>query len=611
MKKIDKILIKTAAVLDIFLTAVFAFIAPLLLFSAWWMFRTWKNLTMDELVFHLTGPLEGTNTDLIREYVLQCVLPTIIIFVAVIILLVIFRKKKYFYLFDGVLLTGLILISFGTFYATGNKLNLSEYLESQGTYSEFVDNNYANPTEITLNFPEQKRNLIYIFLESMETTYTDKENGGGFSQNIIPELTEIAQENEDFSGENMKINGAHAMQGTTWTMGAMFAHTSGLPLNISIGENSMDTQESFFGEAVALGDILYEEGYSQTLLLGSDATFGGRRLYFTEHGNYDIIDYNYARESGMIPEDYGVWWGYEDQKLFQFAKEKLIELAGQGSPFNLTMLTVDTHFEDGYLCEQCPDTFGDDQYANVLACSSAQLNDFIEWVRQQEFYENTTIVLAGDHLTMDSNFCDAVSDNYDRKAYVSYINSGVEKQLSTERIYSTFDLFPTTLAALGVEIAGNRLGLGTNLFSSEETLTEKYGIDYENQELKKRSKLLDQLANIDENSPQLIYQESSIPSAKLTTGEYQQETGILPISVKEIQNTSNGISSIALCIWTKDDKSDSQWVQLDGNEDEIYSVDFNTYPLENIEAGIHIQAYLIDGNGESYFIGEELARLGK
>ena len=609
MKTVNKILIKTAAVLDVLLTAVFAFIAPLLLFSAWWMFRTWNNLTMDELMFHLTGPLEGTSSDMIKEYLLQCALPTLVIFVAVIISIVILRKKKFFYLFDGVLLVGLILVSFGTVYTTANKLDLADYLDSQGTYSEFIDTNYVDPTETVLNFPEQKRNLIYIFLESMETTYTDKENGGGFSRNIIPELTEIAQENEDFSGENVKINGAHAMQGTTWTMGAMFAHTSGLPLNISIGENSMDTQESFFGEAVTLGDILYEEGYLQTLLLGSDATFGGRRLYFTEHGNYDIIDYNYARESGMIPEDYGVWWGYEDQKLFQFAKEKLIELAGQGSPFNLTMLTVDTHFEDGYLCEQCPDTFGDDQYANVLACSSAQLNDFIEWVRQQEFYENTTIVLAGDHLTMDSNFCDAVSDNYDRKAYVSYINSGVEKQLSTERIYSTFDLFPTTLAALGVEIAGNRLGLGTNLFSSEETLTEKYGIDYENQELKKRSKLLDQLANIDENSPQLIYQESSIPSAKLTTGEYQQETGILPISVKEIQNTSNGISSIALCIWTKDDKSDSQWVQLEENENEIYSVDFNTYPLENIEVGIHIQAYLIDGNGESYFIGEELTRV--
>ncbi len=67
-----------------------------------------------------------------------------------------------------------------------------------------------------------------------------------------------------------------------------------------------------------MGDILGQSGYNQTLMIGSDATFGGRRLYFTDHGNYSIEDYNYAVESGMIPEDYKVWWGYEDRKLFGF-----------------------------------------------------------------------------------------------------------------------------------------------------------------------------------------------------------------------------------------------------------------------------------------------------
>lgn len=32
-------------------------------------------------------------------------------------------------------------------------------------------------------------------------TYADKENGGAFKQNVIPELTQLAQENEDFSGK--------------------------------------------------------------------------------------------------------------------------------------------------------------------------------------------------------------------------------------------------------------------------------------------------------------------------------------------------------------------------------------------------------------------------
>jgi len=49
-------------------------------------------------------------------------------------------------------------------------------------------------------------------------------------------------------------------------------------------------------------------------------------------------------------------------------------------------------------------------------------------------------------------------------------------------------MFPTTLAALGVQIDGNRLGLGTNLFSGQKTLPEKLGRGYINQELKKNDK---------------------------------------------------------------------------------------------------------------------------
>ena len=124
----------------------------------------------------------------------------------------------------------------------------------------------------------------------METTYADKENGGAFDKNVIPELTELAQDNEDFSGEDKELNGGYAMPGATWTIGAMFAQTSGLPLSISIDGNDMDTQSHFFAGAVTLGDILESAGYCQNLMIGSDATFGGRKLYFTEHGNYNIYD---------------------------------------------------------------------------------------------------------------------------------------------------------------------------------------------------------------------------------------------------------------------------------------------------------------------------------
>ena len=49
------------------------------------------------------------------------------------------------------------------------------------------------------------------------------------------------------------------------------------------------------------------------------------------------------------------------------------------------------------------------------------------------------------------------------------------------------DMFPTTLAAIGCTIEGDRLGLGTNLFSEKPTLAEEKGLDYLNEQIAKRS----------------------------------------------------------------------------------------------------------------------------
>lgn len=304
-------------------------VAVLICFSIKWMFDTWTNLSMEELAYHLTAPLEGTNEEMIWQYVRVCVVPTILIMAGISALVVFGRKKEkpYWRVIAGAVVIS-VLAQTCSVYGAWKKLDIGGYMANQGEVSTFIDDNYVDPRSVEITFPEQKRNLIYIFLESMETTYADTENGGTFEKNVIPELTTLAQENEDFSGkDDTTLNGGYSMPGTTWTMGAMFGQTSGLPLNISIDGNDMDTQDNFFPEIITIGDILESAGYSQTLMLGSDATFGGRRTYFTQHGNYNIKDYNYAIEQGWIPEDYKVWWGYEDQKLFTYAKKELQELA--------------------------------------------------------------------------------------------------------------------------------------------------------------------------------------------------------------------------------------------------------------------------------------------
>ena len=216
-KKLHKII----GILGIIFSVLLGVVGTLLAFSAKWMFKTWTNLSMDELVFHLTAPLEGTNTDMIKDYCNECVVPVVLILSCMIFLLCANRKnKKRLKKIALAFCTGAIVITGVTVGVTWNGLDIGSYLKGQDTYSTFIDKNYVDPSSVNITFPEQKKNLIYIFLESMEMTYADKKNGGAFDENVIPELTQLAQENEDFSGKSNKLNGGYSMPGTTWTMGA-------------------------------------------------------------------------------------------------------------------------------------------------------------------------------------------------------------------------------------------------------------------------------------------------------------------------------------------------------------------------------------------------------
>lgn len=571
--KWKEILLKILYWVGEILTVFIAGLSVLLALSVRWMFATWTNLSMDELVYHLTAPLDGTNTDMIWDYVRVCAVPTILVIFFLILILIAWRKKEKVHLFRGIInlvaLVGIIVMLGYTW----TELGVGDYLKDQNTESKFIEDEYVDPTDVEVVFPEQKRNLIYIFLESMETTYSDVDDGGAFDENVIPELTEIAQTNEDFSGADPKLNGGYSLAGTTWTMGAMFAQTSGLPLNISISANDMDTQDSFFPGVTTLGDILSDAGYTQTLLIGSEAQFGGRKLYFQEHGNYEMEDYSYAIENGLIPSDYKVWWGYEDQKLFEFAKEKLLQLSQGDEPFNLTMLTVDTHFEDGYVCEQCPTEY-DTQYSNVMACSSRQVGEFLKWIQQQDFYENTTIVISGDHPTMDSDYCAEIDQegNYDRRVFTAYINAAAYAQDQQERTYSTFDNFPTTLAALGVQIDGDRLGLGTNLFSGTKTLLEEFGNSKVNAELKKKSEFIEKLSAVDKTNDALLIREGKMNGADADIDMTHVAEGYIPVAVTNVSDSIvNNLQGLVLTVWTEDGQADVTWYELNPDEEGNYA----------------------------------------
>lgn len=506
-----KILRKSLKIIASALYIIICYLGLIIIFSTNWAQYNYSFDSFNQILYTLTSSVTKTSSEIIESFIFEnLVIPLIIIIIVILLKLLItsffknskiiitlnigkktfvipIRKSltlKIFYI-----LFPIILLSFSIYYGM-NKLYIIDYITSTSQTSDFIELEYIDPEKVDIEFPEEKRNLIYIYLESMEGTYMNDENGGIYDINYIPELTKLAKNNINFSYTN-NLGGATNYIGATWTMGGIVASTAGIPIKSTIHPNTKEFyQNGVVPGAYSLGDILEDNGYHNYMMVGSDIEFGGRETYLKNHGNYTLYDYYTAIDEDVIDEDYYVWWGLEDYILFDWAKEKITEIAKKDEPFNFTMLTVDTHAQEGYVSELCDEKY-DDHYLNAISCSSKQLGDFVSWIQQQDFYENTTVILTGDHLSMNNTIFNELPENYMRSIYNVYLNSVVETDCTKNRIFSTFDYFPTTLASLGAKISGERLGLGTNLFSCKKTLGEIYGNDYINENLDKSSTFYD------------------------------------------------------------------------------------------------------------------------
>ncbi len=505
-KELDLKQKKTKGIKAIKIIAFILIVVGFACFSASrWTFNKYGGITFDQVVINLLSPTKGTEAALVISIIEDVFLKTlcVTIFAAFVIfpktnLCFIESKKKGYVVFSDFMrsVTALVLavcmFAFGIIYSVV-RLKLDTFTYSFFQKSTYIEENYVDPENVKITFPEKKRNLIFIYLESIENSYLNRELGGYMDENLMPELTNLAKEGVFFSDQPVgKFGGPTLASGSQWSSAAIINMNSGLPLKIpSDFRKDFGTKGYFMSGAYTIGDVLKKEGYNQTVMFGADAYFAGLSAFFKQHGDFKVFDLIYARKNGLIPKDYKVWWGFEDEKLYSFAKDEITRLYNEGKPFNFVMETADTHFPDGYLTPGAP-TPHESQYANVISYSTKETVKFVRWIQEQPFYENTTVVLIGDHPSMDKKFFKDFSPSYKRTTFNLILNpaDGLEKldvSKRYNRLWACFDMYPTTLASLGCTIEGDRLGLGTNLFSDQKTLFERDGVDRVNDYLLRSS----------------------------------------------------------------------------------------------------------------------------
>lgn len=463
--------------------SIILFISFYLLSASLYVKNNFSDEYFEQIVFSFYT-MKGAATSAVTEGIVKSIPLALVLLLVVLLIYLTYKiNSKY----TKYLETTTIIVVILSLVLSLNNIGLFSYIKYNSTKSDLIEKEYVDPKKVEVKFPEQKQNLIYIYVESLENTGNSKEQGGYENNSVIKNLENLAKNNTNFSNTK-KIGGAYMNQGNSWTVASIIGQTSGIPLKVAL-KNNLTTNNKFIPNAYSLGEILESNGYNNYFLMGSESVFGGRKDYLKSHGNYTIYDYNWAKKEKLIDDNYREWWGFEDKKLFTFAKDKLIEISKKDQPFNFTILTADTHFMDGYVDKSCKNKFNS-HYKNSYACEDYMLNEFISWIENQDFMENTTIVITGDHLTMQKNVF-KTNDKNKRTIYNVIINSKQETSNTKNRNFTVMDMYPTTLSALGTTIKGNRLGLGTNLYSDKQTLTEKYGLRTLDNELKKKSDFYD------------------------------------------------------------------------------------------------------------------------
>jgi len=456
------------------LVAITLFLTIHLRAGIYWALNTFPLKDANIVLLNLQEPFDDFAYLMIRQY-LTTTIPQAL---AISTILIVFLYTLLGSTQKRLMAIGLYFIS--TIALLISEIPFSDYIhilrgepEKNGSYSKFFVENYVNPDSIKITAPEQKHNLILIYLESLETTFSDREHGGFQDTNLIPEITELALQNVSFGKSRNQIGGGFDINGTGATFAAMLSRTLGIPLAANY------TNTPILHHYKSLYKILNDNGYHQIFFQGNPGMYREFHELVTDHkvdevyGTDDLIHLMNLNANDLIKKQ--GFKNVQDKDAFKFATQILDTIS---EPFSLTFFTIDTHAPHGLYDPDCikasDERIKEERLKATARCVSKELNTFLDTLKSKTFYKNTSIIVFGDHLFMGSSLVKGFSD---RKWIDIFINPAKAPICESPRIFSDIDMFPTILSSINFDIEGNRLGLGADLFSDKKTLIETLGFD--------------------------------------------------------------------------------------------------------------------------------------
>ncbi|TFJ93674.1 LTA synthase family protein [Lentibacillus salicampi] len=330
---------------------------------------------------------------------------------------------------------------------------------------EYVDEEVQRDAKPPLYGIAEDKNVIFISLESLQSFVINNEVNG---EEITPFLNSLTNDESTYYFENFY----HQTEQGKTSDSEFLVENSLYPLSrgavfFTHGQN----------EYHGLSEILGEAGYFSSVFHANNKSFWNRDQMYGSLG----VDQFYGEEAYEVNVDNSVGWGLKDKPYFE---QSIKYLQSMEEPYYSKFITLTNHFPFG-LSEE-------DSSIDKYDSNSSTLNNFFPTVRYMDeaveqffdqlkasgLYEDSVIVLMGDHYGISENHNKAMSQYLDKDEITPYDHvqlqrvpmfvhiPGHEDGEVISKVTGQIDVKPTLLNLLGVP-AENDIFFGNDMFAQD------------------------------------------------------------------------------------------------------------------------------------------------
>ncbi|MCF3941770.1 LTA synthase family protein [Oceanobacillus alkalisoli] len=307
------------------------------------------------------------------------------------------------------------------------------------------------------------KNVIFINAESIQGFVVGNEVNG---EEVTPFLNKLVEDEDTYYFDNFF---EQTGQGNT-SDSEFLVENSLYPLSrgavfFTHGSN----------EYHALPEILEEEDYFSAVLHANNKSFWNRDGMYRSLN----LDYFYSEDAYEITDENSVGWGLKDKPYFE---QSIKYLQAMEQPFYTKFITLTNHFpfemdeEDKSIEPYDSNSNTLNNYFPAVRYADEAMEEFFDHLKQAGLYEDSIIIIMGDHIGISANHNRAMSMYLDKEEITPYDQvqllkvplfvhipgHGEGETIST--VSGQIDLKPTILSLLGIEHT-NDIYFGNDLFA--------------------------------------------------------------------------------------------------------------------------------------------------